>query len=170
MNNLNLSSVIIYFFTVIYLGILILISVIDRKERKIDKNVLSAGIILSIFYMIYLYIADSSLIYNDILYLGIYIILLVLDTILLRKYAKDSYIVKILMLLNFVFIFTEIEITVFTITAVTIAVIVQNIIYKLTQKRYGNKKMKLEEIPLGFFIGVSNILILVVSGIFNMIG
>ena len=52
--SLNLSSIIVFAFTVLYLTAIILISGIDKEYRKIDKRVLAYGIIISIIYMIYL--------------------------------------------------------------------------------------------------------------------
>lgn len=157
---LNLQTILVYGLTILYLTAIILISGIDKEYRKIEKRVLAYGIIISIIYMIYLYTVEATSIYRYAIYLAIYIILLCIDTFLLRKYAKNSYAIDILMLLAIIFIITEIEIFILTLIMSIIAILIYIFIKKLTQKRNGNKKIKLEEIPIGFFIGASNIIIL----------
>lgn len=158
--NLNISNIIIYAFIVLYLTAIILISGIDKEYRKIDKRVLAYGIIISIIYMIYLYTIAATSIYRYAIYLAIYVILLSIDTFLLRRYAKDSYIINILMLLNMILIVTEAEISIMTVIMAALAIAIQILLVKLTQKNVGNKKIKLQEIPIGFFIGASNIIVL----------
>lgn len=157
--NLNLQSIIVYSITILYLTAIIIMSEIDKEYRKIDKRVLAYGIIISIIYMIYLCTVGETSIYRYAIYLAIYIILLCIDTFLLRRYAKKSYIVDILMLLNIILIMTEIEIFILTVIMATIAILIYILIRKLTQKKNGNKKIKINEIPVGFFIGASNIII-----------
>ena len=158
--DLNISNVIIYGFVVLYLTAIILISGIDKEYRKIDKRVLAYGIIISIIYMIYLYTVESTNIYRYAIYLAIYIILLSIDTFILRKYALDSYTIDILMLLNMILIISETQIFIMTIAMTVIAILIYLLLNKTLQKNIGNKKLKLDEIPIGFYIGASNIIVL----------
>lgn len=157
--SIDIQTVIVYGITILYLTAIILISGIDKEYRKIDKRVLAYGIIISLIYMIYLYTVDGTSIYRYAIYLAIYIILLCIDAILLRKYAKDSYIIDILMLLNIILIMTEIQIFVMTVTMAIMAILIYALIKKLTQRKNGNVKLKIKEIPIGFFIGASNIIV-----------
>ncbi len=62
---------------------------IDKEKREINRDVLAYGIILSILYMIYLYIIEKNSIYRYIIYLVLYVIILLVDNITLKKkYAK----------------------------------------------------------------------------------
>lgn len=158
--HLNTSTLIIYGFVILYLTAIILISGIDKEYRRIDKRVLAYGIIISIIYMIYLYTIDSTSIYRYAIYLAVYIILLSTDTFILRKYATDSYIIDILMLLNMIFIVSDAEIFILTVVMAIIAILIYILLRKTLQKNVGNKKMKLREIPIGFYIGASNIIVL----------
>ena len=72
-NNLNLTSIIMYVFTILYLSTLIIISGIDQKYIKIDKKITTSGIIISMIYIIYLYVIDPSSIYFNTICLGIYL-------------------------------------------------------------------------------------------------
>ena len=106
-NTLNIQNALIFLFSILYFTAIILIAGIDKEYRKIDRRVLAYGIIISIAYMIYLYTIEPTSIYRYAIYLAIYFILLTIDTFLLRRYAKDSYIVNLLMLLNLVLILEQ---------------------------------------------------------------
>lgn len=161
--NLNIRVLILFTLTILYITAVILISGIDKEYIKINKSVLAYGIIISILYMIYLYTIGETSIYRYAIYLAIYVILLSIDTILLRNYAKDSYIINLLMYLNMIFVFTETEIFILTIIMATIAILIYALIRKINQKKTGNKKLKISEIPFGFYIGASNIIILFIK-------
>lgn len=148
-------------FILLYVVAIILIAEIDRRKIKIHKNLLISGIIASMGYMIYLYIKDASSIYCTAIYLGIYAILLAIDTFLLRRYAKDSYILKILILINIIFVFTGLDIAIYTIMMSIVAILIYLLILQLKKKKNGNKKIKLDEIPVGFFVGASNVMVLI---------
>ena len=140
---------------------------IDKEHIKIEKKVISRGILLSLIYIVYLYIVEATSIYVNIVYLGIYVILLTIDTFLVRRYAKDSYEIGILMLFNFILIFSGMEIYMYTMLMVLIEILVSLLISKITQKKHGNKKIKLNRIPVGYFIGVSNIIVFVMIVFFK---
>lgn len=159
----SFTSIILYIFTLLYAIFLISIAIIDRKEIKIDKKFLVYGIILSIFYMVYMYGVRATTIYYSIKYLAFHAILLAVDTFLLRRYAKDSYIVKLLMLLNIIYIFTDQRITTYTIMITLLAMLIY--VGSLKIKEFEKKrktKVKLEEIPMGFFLASSNLIALFV--------
>ena len=158
--HLNTSTLILYGFVILYLTAIILISAIDKEYKKIDKRVLAYGIIISILYMIYLYTIDSTSIYRYAIYLAVYIILLSVDTFILRRYAADSYLMSILMLLNMILIVSEAEIFIMTVAMSIVAIVIYILLRKTLQKNVGNKKIKFEEIPIGFYIGASNIIVL----------
>ena len=166
-NYLQLSSIMMYLFAVLYLTIIIIIAGIDKEYIKIEKKVITSGIIISMIYIIYLYLIDSSTIYFNSICLGVYLILLGLDTFLLKTYAKNSYVIGILMLLNIILIFSKIEIFYYTIIMTIVEILLYILILKMQQKKNGNKKIKFNEIPIGYFISVSNIIIFIMMLLIN---
>lgn len=166
-NNLDLSSIVIYFFAMLYVSTLVVIAGIDKNYSKIDKKVLAFGIVSSIVYMIYIFSIDSSSVYLNVRYLLIYMVLLIIDAFLLRKFAKDSYIINLLMLLGIILVYSNFRILVYTLLMALVAVLLYIIILKSQQKKNGNKKIKINEIPVGFFIATSNIIILFMIRIFE---
>lgn len=166
-NNLDASSIIIYTFAMLYVSTLVLIGGIDKEYSKIDKKVLAFGIVSSIVYMIYLFAIDFSSVYLNVKYLLIYIVLLIIDAFLLRKFAKDSYIVNLLMLLNIILVYSNLRILIYTLITALIATLLYIIISKSQKKKNGNKKLKINEIPVGFFITASNIIVLFMIRVFE---
>lgn len=160
--NLNIQNIILFSFIVLYLTAIILISGIDKEYVKIDKKVLAYGIIISIIYMIYLYTIDATSIYRYAIYLALYIILLSMDTFLLRRYAEDNYIIDICIYLTMILIFTGTSVYMKTLVMTMLSILIYLLIMKLTQKKNRYKKIKLNEIPIGYFIGASNITVLLI--------
>lgn len=157
---INIPIAIIYGITILYITAIILIAGIDKEYRKIDKRVLAYGIIISLIYMIYLYTVGGTSIYRYAIYLAIYIILLCIDAFLLRKKAEDSYTIDILFLLTIILIVTDFKIFIMTVIMTIMAIAIYMLIRKFELKKKGNIKPKLKDVPIGFYIGVSNIVVL----------
>ena len=168
-NDFKLSSAIMYLFTILYFTTLVIIAGIDKRYVDIEKKVVTVGIIISIIYIVFLYIIDSSSIYFNTMCLGIYMILLITDTILLRRYAKSSYTIGVLMLFNIILVFSEVDILAYTIAMTALEIILYLIIQKVKQKENGYKKVKISNIPVGYFVSASNIIILLVLAIIQII-
>ena len=150
-----------YCFIVLYLTFIILIAGIDKENRKIDKLVSVYGIVISIMYMLYLCIVEQANIYRYGIYLIFYIVVLLLDTITLKKYAKNSYATGILLMVITMVIFTGEYITenaiIFTLLAISF--------YLLLNKIKERKNKKSEEqiankMSIGFYLGTFNIIML----------
>lgn len=158
----NITSIIIYILTLLYISTIIIISGIDKEYVKIEKKTLTFGTLVSLIYIIFLCTMDSttSTIYKYVIYLGIHIILLIVDTFLLRRYAKNSYTIDMLILLNIILIFSEVEITFYTIVMAILAIGINILLLKIRQKKSGNKQIKLNEIPMGFLVGASNLIVI----------
>ena len=91
-NHLTSIKIVEFSFLVLYLTFIILLSGIDKENRKIDKAVNIYGIVIAIIYMVYLCIVEKANIYRYGIYLMCYIIMLTFDTITLKKYAKSTYV------------------------------------------------------------------------------
>lgn len=167
MYQFEISNFIIYIFAMIYISALVLIAGIDRGYSKIEKKTLAFGIVASILYMLYLCIVDLASVHLSVIYMAIYMILLVIDSFLLRKFAKDSYIVNLLMVFVMILVFTDLKILTYTLVMVLIAVGVYILLINLQKKKNGNKKIKINEIPVGFFVAASNVIILFMVKIFE---
>ena len=64
------------------------------------------------------------------------------------------------MLLNMILIVSEAQIFIMTVVMALLAILIYILLRKTLQKNVGNKKIKFQEIPIGFYIGASNIIVL----------
>ena len=162
--NLDKFIIIEYVFFVLYFTFIVLMAGIDKEYRTINKPVLMYGVIISIMYIIYLYIIEKTSIYRYVIYLALFLILLLLDTIKLKKHAQNSYLYSILMVIIIMAIFTGEYITLNSII-ITLIVIAFVLICKMTNK---NKNVKTEEqynkqLKIGLYLALSDIVFLRLS-------
>lgn len=166
-SQLTMIKIIEFSFFVLYFTFLILMAGMDKEHRKIEKSVLMYGIIVSILYIIYLYIVERTSIYRYGIYLVCFVILLLIDTLLLKKKAKDSYSLSILMVLMIMAIFTGEYITIHTaiITFLAIAIWLHQEKRKKKKASHFNLKSDKEEneinekkgICAGLYLTIANI-------------
>ena len=133
---------------------------IDKENRNMNKGCNIYGIVISILYMVYLYIVEKTNIYRYGIYLILYIIILTLDTITLKRYAKNSYVTGILLMLTTMVVFTGEYITSTAIICSLLAIAFTILIYKIKSKsknKISDKQIS-KEISIGFYLGVANIL------------
>lgn len=157
--NLEITKVIEYIFFVLYFTFVILMAGIDKEKREINKPVLMYGIIISIMYIVYLYIIEKTSIYRYVIYLILFVLLLIIDTITLKKHAKNNYTYSILMVIVIMAIFTGEFVTISsiitTLLIIAIYLLVNRLKYsksKKTDQQY-NKNIK-----IGFYLAISNII------------
>lgn len=158
-----------YTFFVLYFTFIIIMAGIDKENRTINKPVLMYGIIISIMYMIYLYIIEKTIIYRYVIYLLIFVLLLLIDTITLKKHNKNNYTNSILMIIVIMAIYTGEYITINTIITTLLAISIYLLIKKLKESREETKQFN-NDIKIGLILAMSNIIyFLVVLAYFKLI-
>jgi leader peptidase (prepilin peptidase)/N-methyltransferase len=160
---LNVIKIAEFCFVVLYLTFIILLAGIDKENRKLDKLVSVYGIVISIMYMVYLCIVEQANIYRYGIYLIFYVIVLTLDTITLKKYAKDSYVTGILLMIITMAIFTGEYITINAIIYTLLAIFLYMLLYKIKTRKKKNKEKDekiTKPLSIGFYLGTFNILML----------
>ncbi len=140
----------------LYFTYLIITIGIAKTKLNIEKSVNMYGIIISLIYMLYLCLLEETNIYRYGMYLAIYIIILMINTIILKKQAKSNKITEILLMLVILAIFTGELVTLYTIISTFLIIAIYNIIYKLRK----NDNTKYINYPL--YIGISNIITYVI--------
>lgn len=159
--NLRLSVVAEGVFIALYLCFVFIMAGIDFENRKIEKSVSIYGILLSIAYIIYLCAVEKDSIYRYSIYLIFYIMILILDTVTLKKYAKNSYVNGVILTAITMVIFTGEYVMINTIIMTAIAVVVNLLLHKIQNIK---KKVRREEkdygkdVNYGFYLAVANIL------------
>lgn len=160
--NLEITKIIEICFIVLYLTFIILISGIDKENRKMDKAVNVYGIVISIIYMLYLCIVEKANIYRYGIYLLLYIAILIFDTITLKKFAKSPYVNGILITLITMAVFTGEYVTISSVILTLLAIAMYLLLYKV--KKMKNRYRKTDEknfknMSIGFYLGTSNIIV-----------
>ncbi len=159
--NLNLNAILNFGFFVLYFTFIVLFAGIDSEYRKINKPVLMYGVIISLIYIVYLCIIDFASIYRYGIYLFLFIILLLIDTIYIKKKAIDSYPIDILISIIIMLVFTSKYIVINSIITTLIAIAIYLLIEKLKNIKSKRKKTKKEanyEISIGLYLSITNIL------------
>ena len=85
-------------------------------------------------------------------------------------YAKDSYVVDNLIFLNIIQIFSGTEILAYTVTIAIASILIYMLIISLKQKKSIRKKIRLKDMPIGYFIGVSNIVVIFTMALISNFG
>ena len=162
----SVSTIVYFIFGLLYLATLFIIAGIDKEKIQIQKSVLLFGYIVEALYIVYLYIVEKdSNIYRYVIYLVTICILVVFDTIALRKKAKNSYSIDILLLCMFILTFTYPAVSILTI-GMTLLISVFYIIGQRIRNQKG-KQIKVEnKLPIGFFLCTSNALILLITNFY----
>ncbi len=160
--NLDVIKITEYVFFALYFTFIILMAGIDKEYRTINKPVLMYGVIISIMYILYLYIIEKNSIYRYGIYLLVFAILLILDTIKLRKKAQDSYTYSILMVVMIMAIFTGEYVTINAIISTLLLIAITLLIKKLKQpKNTKTTQQYSNTIKIGLYLAISNIIYLV---------
>ena len=162
--NLNTITIANSAFIVLYLCFLFIIGGIDKELRKIEKSVVMYGIIISLMYIVYLCIVENASIYRYGIYIIFYILFLILDIITLKKYAKNSYLNNLVLMIIVMVIFTGEYIATNTIIITLLASAFYILIYKL--KNLKNRSKKTDEqvsknISVGYIMITANLINLI---------
>lgn len=157
-----------FIFSIIYLLVLIGIAIIDKKEHKISKRILLVGFIVEAIQIIYLYVNNKFHLIEYLIYLIIFVILLIIDTIIIRKKGESLYVLQILMLCMYMAIFTDKYIFAVTVIYTLLIIGLYILIGKIStiRKRRVIKKQNakvLAKLPIGFYLCIADILVLIYS-------
>ena len=154
-NVFNSYSIINLVFLLIYMSVLVIVAGIDKENIKVQKEVLVFGYIVELIYIIYQYTLGNSNVYQYVIYLILCIILLILTNISLKKSLKEQYFIQILYLCLYMIIFNGSKVFILTV----ILTLLDIIIYKILTKS------KLKKISVGFYLCISNIIVITMSNI-----
>ena len=162
--NINLFKVCEYAFFTLFITFVFLIAGIDKENRKIEKSVSIYGIVISLMYIAYLCIVEKANIYRYAIYILLYILVLILDTITLKKFAKNKYVNGILYTLITMGVFTGEYVTLMTAIVSLLMISIYGIFRKI--KEFYNKNLKTDkriyaDLNIGYIVSIANVLSLV---------
>ena len=147
--SINLINLFSYF---IYIAVLFIIAGIDKEHIKIERNPLIFGFVFEFIYIIYECTLKNIDVYKYVMYLLILIILLVLSIISLKKNMKEKYYIQLLFLSLYIIIFNG-----------SIIYILSVILTLLTIAFYTIQNKNDKELPIGFYLCISNIIVIIIT-------
>lgn len=159
--NLDMNVIIYFSLSILYFASLFIIAGIEKEKNTIYKSVLIYGSAVSILYIIYSYTLNRSNVYEYIIYLSFMIVLLLIDTRLLKKNLTYNYYIQLIILILYMLIFSGTYETIYTIILAIIAMGLRNI-FLLCKRDKSKVIKKTKRTPIGFFLCVSNILVIIV--------
>ena len=162
----SLSTIVYFVFGLLYIATLFILAGIDKEKIQVEKSVLLFGYIIEVLYIVYLYIVEHDPnIYRYVIYLAIICALVLLDTVMLRKKAKNSYPVDVLLLCMFILTFTYSGVSFLTIIMTLLTITLYMIFQKIFSNKNRNNTVK-ENIPIAFYLCMSNMIILIVTNFY----
>lgn len=157
---MEIMQIVEYVFYALFMIFVFLTACIDIKNRKIEKSVLSYGIVISLMYIAYSCIFEKVSIYKYAIYVILYVLILILDTISLKRFAKNSYINGILLTFITMGIFTKgyvlLKTTIITLLSIGIYLII-NKLKKLKHRSIKKDEQFGQKVKIAFILCVSNI-------------
>lgn len=148
--NLYNLDIVYLFACFIYMAVLFIVAGIDKENIKIENSPLIFGFVLELAYIIYQCTLGNCDVYKYVIYLLFFAILLLLSMISLKRNMKQSYFIQILFLSLYMIIFTG-----------SISYILSVILTLLTIAFYKIKNKQTENLPIGFYLSVANIIVLI---------
>lgn len=155
---LEISKFVYLIFGMLYIAGLIIIAGIDKENKKISKGIIIYEIVILSIYMIYLYIVEKANIYRYVIYLLAILILLLIDTVKLKKRRVDSYLIQTIILCIIQSTFTYSYGFVITVIMMLFTITVEIIIRKAIKK----DKNYLEKLPIAYYLCITNITSIVI--------
>lgn len=151
----SISNIINTCMLLLYISILFIIAGIDKENKHIQKSVIVCGFFVEIIYIIYQCTLQNINVYQYVIYLIFLIVILILSNINLKLKAEERYYIQILYLLLYMIIYGGSKIFILTTILAFIMIAVSSII----------SKQKNKNIPIAFYLSISNICVILTSNI-----
>ena len=149
------SKFIYLIFGFLYFIALLLIAGMDKEKRFISKKVILYGVIVNFAYILYLYIVGKNNMYRYAIYLFFMSFFLLMNTLLLQKKGKGNYTIDILILCMLIITFSG--------TIVFELTVILTLLFILLSTIVNAMKKREEKLSIGFYLCISNILILILQ-------
>ena len=149
----SIKSILNMVFLLLYVSILFIIAGIDKEKILIEKNVLMFGYAINVLYIIYQYALGNFSVYQYVIYWILSIISLIIINLTIKERNIKEYIIQLLLLSIYIINYSRGLIYILTIICTLATITIWNKLYK--------KRMK--DMPIGFLVCISNIIIITIS-------
>ena len=150
--NIGYKELIYILISTIYIVTLIIIIGIDREKKYVTRSIKKFGLIISLIYILYLYIVGVN-IYRYVIYLIILLLIYIIQ--------NDKYIFSVFYVLFLTLLFTGTIVTLATIIFVLLILAIKMLVQE--HKKIDNNKI----IPICSYIGIFNIVFMILSNFVN---
>lgn len=157
---LEIEKIIYFIFGILFISTLFLLGGIEKENHYISYPVLLFGLIVEAIYITYLYSLKYS-VYTYVIYMFAILILITINTILLKKRGKESYPIQILILCAFIPIFIKEELVILSIIITLLLVAIKQI--QIKNNKQDIVKTKGQNIGIGFYLCFTNIIMFILQ-------
>lgn len=150
---MNLDQILYLVISLLYVSVLFIIAGIDKENVDINQPTVYVGLLIEVSYIIYLCIFRKFNIYQYVIYVILWMLILILSIITKKRYGQEKYYVKLLLLSLLMSIFGGTYLYFLTIAISFIPILIHQSIDK-------NKK-----VPIGFYLCTTNIIIMILYNV-----
>lgn len=154
-----------FIYLVIYATTIVIIAGIDREKKIVFRKVILVGSILCLGYMLYLCIVgqlEFSNIYRHIIYIALILILYFINNL-----KCDNYIIDLVMIVEYMQLFLNTNEVFMTVLITILFIVIKIVSIKLKPVDKSNILMEDQdeklEIPVAFYLAVSNFIVILVQ-------
>lgn len=159
---LEIHKLVYLVFGMLFISTLFIIAGIEKEKHSVSSSVLLFGIIMQTIYIIYLYTLGTN-IYRYVIYLLIMLILVLINTISLKKKAKELYPVQILALCIYMTIYIREKLVITSIIITLLLTAIKQMIICTKDNKKEIIEIKKENVPIGFYLCVTNIIMIILQ-------
>lgn len=159
--NINYFNVINFAFGILYFVTLFISIGIDKEKIKIENSILIYSFIISIGYILYVCTQLKASVYSYAIYLFIMLIGLIVNMFLKYKNNKENYYISLIVLCAYMGVFSGIIGLAMTLLLTSIIIFIVYIIKKISKKEFN-------QIPICFYLSISNIALILLIRILNL--
>ena len=158
----QVEKLIYFIFGILFISTLFIIGGIEKENYTISNSVLLFGLIVEAMYMIYLYILGFSM-YRYVIYLFAMLILILINTIMLKRKGKENYTIQILTLCAYIPIFIKEELVIISIIITLLLTAIKQISLSSNINKKDILQIENQNINIGFYLCFTNIVILILQ-------
>lgn len=160
--SIEIDKIVYLFFGILFISTLFIIGGIEKEKHTISNPVLLFGLIAQTIYIIYLYTLGIN-IYRYVIYLFVMLILVLINTISLKKKAKELYPIQILTLCAYIPLYVREELVIISIIITLLLIAVRQMIIGSKDNKKEIVENKEENIQIGFYLCATNIIMIILQ-------
>lgn len=146
---------------ILYFSSLFMLAGINKEKGVVQKSVVYYGVVIAILYILYLCTFDLQNVYQYVIYLGMMLVLMVLDTVSFQKKLTNNDTIQILILILYMLIVTGAYITIFTCLCTILIMGMENMIRTISRRKSQKVVSKKRKRPIVFYLCIANMIMLI---------